>query len=280
MNTSGPIIFVHIVKGGGVTLQHIISRHFPQSRSLRTAVSQEDSTLIRFEKLTQKEKDSIQFLYGHVPFGLHRYFSYPCRYITMLREPVARVISFYYYAQEKKSSPYKADQLAKGITLKDFIESDIAMVANFQTRMIAGEYTAGYAAARPLGEDALETAKKHIDDDIIFPGIMEQFDESLILMKKKLGLSCIYYARANENKNPKYRSEKENIPAHIIEIIKKNNAFDIALYDYAKSRFERMKKEYGPSFDRDLRRFQKWNKWYQALRINKVESLARMLRVW
>ncbi|PIR69970.1 MAG: hypothetical protein COU47_00870 [Candidatus Niyogibacteria bacterium CG10_big_fil_rev_8_21_14_0_10_46_36] len=274
--TRDPIIFLHIVKGGGVTFQRVIARAFPERAAVRTKLL-EDGTMWGFSGLSQQEKDSIKFLWGHIPFGAHTYFSRPVNYVTMLREPISRVVSFYYAAQEKKASPYKADQMAKDISLREFIESDVAMVSNFQTRMIAGEDIMGYAKAVPIDARALETAKKNIDEHIVFSGVVEQFDESLLLLKKALGIRRVYYARANENKAPRYSKERTRIPESLIVRIKEKNQLDIQLYHYVRERFEREKKAYGSEFTRDLARFKKWNKWYQALRLNKAETTLQKI---
>ncbi|MFE4036270.1 hypothetical protein [Priestia sp. YIM B13489] len=136
----------------------------------------------------------------------------------MLRDPIDRIISFYYY------------WLNCGLTsksLEEFVNSNEPQLFNLQTTFISG---------KPLGiEPDLEVAKKNLTEKISTFGIMENFNESLFLLKKDFGWSNLNYEIANVTPN---RPNKKQLPSKIIDAIKEKNELDIKLYTYAKKTFK------------------------------------------
>src|SRR5689334_9353606 len=65
-----PLIFLHIPKAAGTTLQDYLLRHyFPGGKCFR--FTGEDSRLAEFLALPQAERDRYDVLAGHVHFGVH-----------------------------------------------------------------------------------------------------------------------------------------------------------------------------------------------------------------
>jgi hypothetical protein len=116
-----PVIFVHIQKTGGMSLASMMHRRFPRER-----VFQVNGTLcFAAEQLTgmpAARRANMGFIYGHVPFGLHDYLPRAAAaYVTVLRNPVDRMVSIYYYAL----------RLCSAKTFRSWHETPIA-VSNFQ----------------------------------------------------------------------------------------------------------------------------------------------------
>lgn len=158
--------------------------------------------------------NTIKLIIGHRQFGLHKEVPKPCKYITMLRDPVDRVVSNYYFnlkfhGKTPEESPF---------------EPFIKRYPNRQTRWVAGE-----------DREDLELAKDNIEKHFIAVGITEMFNESLYMMKQKLGWGDITYKQFNVN--PK-RPTTDTFSKEVIDCIKENNALDIELYNWAKSRFK------------------------------------------
>ncbi|MGM1034209.1 MAG: hypothetical protein ACQEXK_17275 [Bacillota bacterium] len=57
------------------------------------------------------------------------------------------------------------------------------------------------------------------------------FNETLFCLKKEYAWGDIHYTRKNTTKN---RLAKEEVPSDLINLIRKYNALDLELYDYAK----------------------------------------------
>src|SRR5438874_1730089 len=101
------LLFLHIPKTGGSTLSKILERQYPRAQTLTL----DDQKIAQFKTLPVAERGRYCLVKGHLHFGLHHFIPRPSTYITLLREPVERVLSFYHYA---RSTPdhYLYTQLA------------------------------------------------------------------------------------------------------------------------------------------------------------------------
>lgn len=249
------IIFVHIPKTGGTTLERLIKRQYePKSLFLfnRTAES-----LAQFRKLTEAEKKNIKFLQGHWRFGLHKEFPQPCTYMTILRDPIERVISLYHYILRTPENPAHKEITSKNMSLKEYASSGVTSVDNNQTRLLStAESVSGY---RPCSPEMLESAKKNLQDDFAVVGLMERYNETLILLKRTFNWKTPFYVKANVAKK---RPLKEDIDKDTIKIIEKYNELDIELYKYGQQRFEELLSQSGYSYNLELKQFNLLNGLY------------------
>jgi hypothetical protein len=135
-------------------------------------------------------------------------------YITFLREPVARYLSHFNYQKNVKKVNW---------TLEEFIEEK--RFENFMTVRIAGI-------------SDIATAKKHIDEKFSFVGLIEYFDESLVLMRNELKLKDFRMAYEKQNKGTvgMYSGRNGVIDASIMEKIRQKNDLDLILYEYVRDK--------------------------------------------
>ena len=104
-------IFLHIPKCAGTTFIKHIKKNFPEDEAIgldpdKLGLKKDrflhadyiNGVKKYFDKFTNKQKDKIRIIYGHtVPYGVHRLFERPHRYMTFVREPLSRVLSIYNY---------------------------------------------------------------------------------------------------------------------------------------------------------------------------------------
>ncbi|MGF9947290.1 sulfotransferase family 2 domain-containing protein, partial [Priestia megaterium] len=138
-------------------------------------------------------------------------------YFTMMRNPIERVISLYYFL---KTYPGYYRENMENMSFEDYIDWD-PQAKNGQIQQICGIHS----------QIGLEKAKENLKTFKVV-GITEMFNESLLLLKDKLGWNDIAYKRKNVTKS---RPLLQEVPTEIIKKIKKNNQLDIELYEFAKS---------------------------------------------
>lgn len=238
------LIFLHMMKAAGTTLRTIIARQYPPR--VMHVVERADL----FCKLPEQSRARIRVLQGHMPFGLHQHLSVPADYITVLRDPVDRLISLYYWAQTPRGG--ELYEKIRGMSLLDFADSGLPLTLNQQTRFISG-LTKDHSAK------ALETARNNLLVHFAAFGLSERFDESLILFKWRLGWENIFYAKQNVTKG---RPSKREVPDSVIDLMRKNNALDVELYAFAQQTFDETIAVQDPSFPDAVRRFQRVNRVY------------------
>ena len=90
-------VFLHIPKTGGITLYHVLNRQFDRSQvfTIRGLIDRRE-----FEELSEISRERLQLVRGHMEFGIHSWLTEPVSYFTILREPVNRVISHYYFHED------------------------------------------------------------------------------------------------------------------------------------------------------------------------------------
>ena len=246
------LIFLHVPKTAGTTFNDILRRQYGK-RNIVVVDYLGKSILNPIEDMSDKEKLKIKCITGHAPYGIHEQLPQKATYITFLRKPVDRFISAYYHALRMPGTSVHST----GISLDEFIESELSVnYKNLHVRLISGYGT------RPLPDDALQIAKKNLKDHFAVVGIVESFDESILIMKKVLGWRhhvCSWKRMVGKN-----RKKKEEHPRDLIKRIEDANRLDIELYSFAQDLFREEKRRYNGDLEGDVRQFHIVNNLYQA----------------
>lgn len=127
-------VFLHIEKTAGSTL----------SKALRRALGNDAygwygyNELIR--TLTSENLDPKVMVSGHIPMGIHRLTTRDVKYVTLLRHPIDRIESFYYYLLQRRRDPRHA--LASELNINQWVshllEREAPMVSNFHASRLVG----------------------------------------------------------------------------------------------------------------------------------------------
>jgi hypothetical protein len=236
------VIFLHLPKTAGTTLHTIINRQYPRE-AIHAFGPDAVAAVAAFKSMPEVERTKIRLLQGHMPFGLHAYLPQPAAYFTMLRHPVERMISEYYYARNSPVHYLYPLVTGQNLSLQQAIEGQVHVMLNdAQTRLLSGVW-----GEVPFGEMTamhLEQAKHNLAHCAVV-GLTERFDESLLLLQRAFGWQNIRYQRVNVTpERPKIKSLD---PATLTAICQAH-PLDLALYDYAQQLFAEQKKKYRLSF--------------------------------
>jgi tetratricopeptide (TPR) repeat protein len=113
----------------------------------------------------------------------------------------------------------------------------------------------------------LEVALKNVREHFTVLGFTERFDETLLLLERRLGWHRPYYVKANVTKE---RKRKDEIGAEDRAAVERYNRLDAELYRQAEIRFEAEIRALGPGFPADLEEFRSRNR--------RLEELTRSAR--
>lgn len=226
------LIFMHIPKTAGSTLRTIIDKQYQEDQILNHPNGIPTFEGL-FNELSKEEIRNVKCIKGHYPFGIHQYFSKPFTYITMLRHPIERVLSLYYYIKSESEHPNY--HLLKNLSLEEFIDLDADFINSKTERyQLQNNNTQTLYASGGSPLD-LKKAKENLRKFFTVVGITEMFDESLSLMQKKLNWNDISYAKALVNKQ---RPAKEDLSPDILAKIKSKNELDFKLYYWARQNLQ------------------------------------------
>lgn len=220
------LIYPHIPKTAGTTMMGILEQNY-NSGFYRVMNQGNYRDWLREPRSV---RDATTCLQGHFTYGVHKHISRPYQYITFLRDPIERVISFYYYVRDKNS--HRLSKLFNKTSLATIIESRwYAATSNDMTRFIAGRNDIGINP--PIGEmspDDLALAKRHLKGFTAI-GFVETFDEDLQTFAEKFGWTNIEYQSELVHHT---RPHKAEMPPATIALIERYNKQDLELYAYAR----------------------------------------------
>lgn len=203
------VIFLHIPKTAGTTLHRIINQQYyrKQIYSIYPTPLQPGTGVEALKHLSLLEQAQIRVLTGHMPFGFHTLIPNASTYITLLRDPIERVISFYYFIRQEPSHYFHDYALMADMTLDKFLESRVTLATNnFQVRMLSGALDAvGYGECT---SEMLEMAKQNLQSYFAVVGLTERFDETLIMLRRAFHWRNIFYVR---HKVTRHRPVQKNL---------------------------------------------------------------------
>jgi Galactose-3-O-sulfotransferase len=257
------LIFLHLPKNGGTTLHGLLERLYPADQTFSILVVDNDKLNIdEFIALSEAERAKIKLLKGHMHFGLHNYLVGPSKYITFLRRPEDRIKSYYHYAKKRPEHRLYNKIMEGDSSFLNFIETMYENdLHNGQIRLISG-LTHGTEA------EMLEKAIKNIEEHFSFVGLLDHYDESLLLLSKLYGWGLPYYKHRNKGQYGKKQAEE----AKILEAIHSRNQGDLALYAYVQERFESLKKT-SPNLPFKLQQLSLANKLYNSYKLKAIRKL-------
>jgi hypothetical protein len=265
------LLFLHIPKAGGSTLRQVLERHFRPDERLTIATGRPpwDQT----SAMPASDRMRVRYVQGHLFYGLHRSFAQPSAYVTMLRDPVDRILSHYYYVLSLPTHYLHEAVASQTMSLKEYVASDLALeLSNDQTRRLCGPPDVSH-----LTRDNLAQAKANMEEHFALVGLTDQFDETLVLARQLFGWRNLYYVRRNVTRA---RRPSEEVPQDVLDIIADRNRLDIELCKHAELTLANAIRSYGPTFRQDLARFQAINAGYQMLRasLRRGSAPVRLVR--
>jgi hypothetical protein len=220
------LIFLHIPKTAGTTLNRIIEWQYNPLSIFTMDPYRIRATPERLKELPEARRRGLRMVRGHFYYGIHEFLPQGATYITMLREPVARFLSAYYFLQRRPLHPMHRKVKSEKIGVEDFIRLTPHR-QNLQCSLIAGIKSNGKCEER-----ALDVAKENLAKSFSVVGLSERFEESLMLMAKTFGWKIPFY------ENRKVSKTRPQVDSTAIEMIREHNRLDLELYEFGRKLFE------------------------------------------
>jgi glycosyltransferase involved in cell wall biosynthesis len=248
------LIFLHITKTAGTTLRGVLKGQYGSNAIFTVDGEAPRQSLDEFASLEPARRDALRAFVGHMTFGLHEALPQPTMYVTLLRDPLERIVSHYYYVLRTPESRLY-DLIASGrVGLREYAER-FPYAHNGQTRVLGG--TLFSRQPEPPNEETLAAAKRNLSNHFLLAGLAERFDETILLLRRALGWRWPFYVNRNVTRG---RPSRDEIPQDAIRVIEELNRLDTELYDWAADRFENVVRDQGPGFSRALAAFRELNR--------------------
>jgi Sulfotransferase family len=251
---SRTVIFLHIPKTGGTTFHKILERNYAPHETLTFDGSRHSTEIESFAKLPEAQRARYRLVKGHLEFGFHRFLGGESTYVTFLRDPIARAVSFYSHARSRSDHYLHRLVTDQRLRLENLLEQGATSeLFNQQTQMISGCPSDPNC---PLDHNALERAKQNLRSNFCFVGLTEEFDAGLVLLSRMLGWSRPFYVKRNVSFE---KTRAESLPAQLRAVLRDANSLDFELFEFARTLLAAQIRAAGAGFASELRRFQRLN---------------------
>ena len=229
-NRAGPLLFVHVPKTAGSSLYSIFRTILKPPELLKLHPNGE--TLVRINALPKRHATRLRVLYGHVDVQLAKQIVPPQQCITLLRDPVDRIVSYYAFAKHMNSGLHselaRRTSITQWIDALRFPETDNGMVRRFSGDL--QEARIGGCTCQML-----ERAKGNLAQFALV-GLTDRFDEFYALLANRLGLPMRTYVVAKVNaKRPRF----DQLHADTLAELEQRNELDRELYRFGAELFVR-----------------------------------------
>jgi len=237
------IVHYHIFKNGGSTIEHILEREFAE-RFSTVHGSAPDDTLdaADLEEFLRRQPEIAAVSSHHLrypkPASRHTVYFDCC----FLRDPIARLYSCYLHLR-RGSEDSPCAEWARSYNAREFalrlIEEAPHLVGDVQVTQLAnaGEFT------RPADARDLERASGTIHE-MAFPGLVEMFDESLVVAEHFLrpAFPALRLEYVAQNVGPAARGKKPESPEYweglwgedVYGLLQRMNEMDLELVRRAR----------------------------------------------
>lgn len=275
------IFFLHIPKTAGLTLRELIWRQYRRPEKFIPAASRNavhaqreahirylmeggeppgwgrhriDPQVERLASLPPERVRQIRIVLGHLWFGVHEVLPGPFTYITMLRDPVDRVLSAYHH---------RATRHGLRMSVEDYIRSER------DTRMDNGQTRRLVTATREVAREGeitpalFDSAVRNLREHFTAVGLTERFDLSVLAMARSFGWRKLGYVSYNVSRR---RPRAEDLPADVLAILRRHNEYDFELVKIARELLDRRADELGIDPEADVAAFRRRLAIYQKVR--------------
>ena len=276
------IFFLHIPKTAGLTLRELIWRQYGRNETFiptRTGRDQHrrrddylrwieeggerpparnrlrtDPQVERLATLSPERLAQLRVVMGHLWFGIHEAIPGPHTYLTLLRDPIDRVLSTYHH---------RATRHGLAMSVEDYVRSERdTRMDNAQTRRLA---TASRSDARdgPVTPEMFDSAVRNLGEHFSVVGLTERFDLSVLAMARTFGWRRLGYVAYNVSRG---RPRAEDLPGDVLAILRRHSEYDLELLRIARTLLDRQVKTLGIDPERDVAAYRQRLRRYQRVR--------------
>lgn len=224
------VVFLHIPKTAGTTLRLIFKQYYSAGEVLEM-----DEGFTGLEQIMADKAalGKLKLVMGHSAQHFLNRYEGSVQLVSFVRDPFKRLVSEYAFVRFQKEHP--RHKMAAGMTMEEYLIR--AGLDDNQARFLAFE---GVAGRSPHGHEERDSLLKealcHLKEKFLFVGIAERFDESIVLLHRRLNWPRLpIYAPLNVGER---RGQIADIRDKKSQIEQDYLSVDRQVYDYCLARFE------------------------------------------
>ena len=240
------IVHCHMPKTAGSALNRRV--FLPRFAKARTWLAYGVLIERRRKAAVESAPDDVEFIAGHIPFGFAEDFGRPVVHVSVLRDPVDRIVSFLNYVAvaDRHGARRKFKEDMKALARKDpsrFAEMILGQdhvrirQSNTMVRLASGMPRLG---KRLPGYWRLGLAMRRLRSPDFIVGTQDNFESfashlDQFLNYRRIGAVTRERAESDDDADKRFAKvvRKEHLSAQTLNLIREMNALDVKFYDTA-----------------------------------------------
>ncbi|HIA54467.1 MAG TPA: hypothetical protein EYN91_20675 [Candidatus Melainabacteria bacterium] len=224
-------IFLHIPKTAGTSFGQMVAANVGRENLLelydKPRPSQDE-----LKRILQERERDLSMIIGHIPFsyGVHRHVKRPVLLITLLREPLDRLLSLYFYLQRQAHAQEMGREIIeRRLDIVEFIKlTKERHLDNGHVRFLCSTDIRGL----PCSAESLEEAKDNLANRIGLVALTENYEMLVKTMEYAFGWKRAAEERYNASTD---RMKVQEMDSATASILREVNQYDCELFEFAKN---------------------------------------------
>jgi len=259
--SQGYIQFLHLNYSGGLSMmtsaQNALA--YRDAASVKWT-SLEENFILAKQALERPTDTRTKLSYFHAGIPLHKLVDLPYLYFTVLRNPLSQFIGSYFYSRNLLKNgtiaademPYMFDDNGNMMSLRDYSENALSAkpLLNITSSSFGDILSIGaggddvsvesYQSYRyeqnlySSQDDFLQDVASVLQEHFLFAGVMEYFDESLVVMSAFIGDDRVSKWQSGASSNSPFLSD---LDPDILTMVRDRLAPNIVAYEHVREQF-------------------------------------------
>ncbi len=228
------ILFDHLPKCGGSSLNKYLKSNYSGKKTFIIDSKNPHKSLSLFKLKQEGDRHAYDLVTGHLGNHLLEYVDPESIKITVLRDPIERIVSHYYYAKNRPDHYLHEVILSNNLELLDYARYEISNeLNNWYTTHFSG---LTHAEAMKNPEVAVKLALKTLTKKFTLVGFLDDLSSFVHVLEKKAQLP-----RSFENKRvniTQNRPEINEVSSSVLRNLSVANSLDVEVYKRTKEYFK------------------------------------------
>ncbi|MBN9133061.1 MAG: sulfotransferase family 2 domain-containing protein [Nitrosospira multiformis] len=244
IRTKKPAIFIHIQKTAGTSMVDVAKQHYQQNiishgDYLKGVYHSPFKKDFWIDEQVMGSFHRTPFLSGHFGYDFAKLFMDGRYTFTFLRDPIERVLSFYYFCKTRDPNEFETYRLCQQFSLDEFLKMGLEQpeigffIWNNQVWQLACGF--GNLENRNLSSfesaELLDLAIKHLEN-FSYVGLTETFEQDRDRILTDLGIA-LPEEKIISNATP--RPTSKDLPQPTLELLEQLTYLDQILYQSVAS---------------------------------------------